>query len=161
MQTNMDQPFFPFYSDKKFGFFDRNFQVAIPAIYASGDPWKSDFGVFSEGFALVRRTDWRYAFVNKNGNELTNDAWCWRAPEKFSEGLAAVQIEELWGFIDTQGAIAIDPKFQWVDSFSDGLAEIRTADREFLGFVNKNGDWVVEKGRYTNASSFSSGLACA
>ncbi len=43
----------------------------------------------------------------------------------FSDGLAAVQIDNRWGFIDTKGTIVIKPRFAMVGFFSEGLASFR------------------------------------
>lgn len=42
--------------------------------------------------------------------------------QSFHQGLAAVAIGDLWGFIDKGGKIVIKPQFDAVGDFSEGLA---------------------------------------
>ena len=92
--------------------------------------------------------------------------------KEFSEGLASVQIDGKWGFIDKTGAIRILPCFGFTESFSEGLSAARKlVEKKGLfgrskgfdvygkyGFVNKNGDLVIEH-RFNYARSFHDGLA--
>ena len=45
--------------------------------------------------------------------------------ERFSDGLAAVNMGAQWGFIDKTGHYVINPQFDFAQSFSDGLAAVR------------------------------------
>lgn len=65
-----------------------------------------------------------------------------RGEQYFSEGMAAVRKNELWGFIDAQGNERIAPRYtspegQWALHFSDGLAEV-VLDGQTL-FIDKQG----------------------
>lgn len=42
----------------------------------------------------------------------------------FSEGLAAVKLNERWGFIDTTGKEIVSPKYESVNAFSEGFAKV-------------------------------------
>lgn len=46
------------------------------------------------------------------------------------------------GFIDKTGQIAIEPQFDWVGSFSDGLAAV--VIEEQIGYINNTGTSVIE-----------------
>lgn len=61
--------------------------------------------------------------------------------EPFGEGLAAVRIEGLFGFIDQQGEIVIAPRFEAASSFSDGYAEVRIGNAS--GAIDRSGKLVV------------------
>lgn len=61
--------------------------------------------------------------------------------EPFSEGLAAVRIEGLFGFINQQGDVVIAPRFQAASSFSDGYAEVRIGNAS--GAIDRSGQLVV------------------
>ena len=84
--TEDNNPLYPFYRDGKFGFFNRKFEEVIPPTYSSGNPHKSGFGNFSEGFALVRRTDLHYAFIDKQGVEL-GARWSQQKPINKNHGV--------------------------------------------------------------------------
>lgn len=73
----------------------------------------------------------------------------------FSEGLAAVKLDNKWGFIDIDGKIIIEPKYDYVSSFSDGLAIISGTDEndKYFGFINKKGEVVIEP-QFCKADNF-------
>ena len=60
----------------------------------------------------------------------------------FSEGLAAVRIDGLWGYIDISGEIVISPQFQNAGAFDQGLAIAGTVEN--LGVIDKSGTSIVE-----------------
>ncbi|HBE18021.1 MAG TPA: hypothetical protein DEG17_24915 [Cyanobacteria bacterium UBA11149] len=70
----------------------------------------------------------------------------------FSEGLAVVAVFEnnksSYGYIDSQGNIAIPPKFDEPSSFRGGLAEVRIRDSKNIdrytnwGYIDKTGKFV-------------------
>lgn len=81
---------------------------------------------------------------------LAGDMWL------FSEGLAAVNIKNRWGFIDKQGNIAIKPQFDMAYGFSEGLATVEIKKK--YGFIDKTGAMVIEP-QYDSAIAFTEGLA--
>ena len=79
----------------------------------------------------------------------------------FSEGLAAVKINGLWGFIDTAGQLVIAPTYGRVRSFSGGLAAVKLD--AFLavadwGYINNQGEMVIPA-RFYDGGRFNQGLA--
>ena len=64
---------------------------------------------------------------------------------------------DLYGMIDVGGNVIVEPKYEYLDLFSDeGLA--RFEDHGLWGFVNEKGIEVI-KAQYEDAHSFSDGLA--
>ncbi len=122
-------------------------------------------GNFSEGLAYVDWGDGR-GFIDKDGHRvielpegLTSEDW----PEKgFSEGLAVVWSREgetvLCGYIDTSGAMVIEPQFAWAGAFSEGLAPVATQVGGKWGYIDTKGDWVIEP-QFDAVFPFSEGLA--
>jgi len=55
----------------------------------------------------------------------------------FSEGLAAVEKEGKWGYVNRAGNMVIPPKFDTPGSFANGLASAKLGDR--TGFIDKSG----------------------
>ena len=43
----------------------------------------------------------------------------------FREGLAQVEKDGKWGFIDKSGKVGIEPQFDDAEPFSEGLAKVR------------------------------------
>ena len=46
------------------------------------------------------------------------------------------------GYIDRTGQIAIEPRFNWVGKFSEGLAAVLIEEQ--IGYINRHGDLVIE-----------------
>lgn len=81
----------------------------------------------------------------------------------FSEGLAAVEQGDLWGYIDTKGNMVIKPQFITAEYFYDGLARVAKpgANGAFAspwGYIDKTGKLVYET-KFEKASDFSDGMA--
>ena len=74
----------------------------------------------------------------------------------FSEGLANVQINDKYGFIDKTGTVVIPAKFDDAWSFREGLASVKINDK--YGFIDKTGT-VVIPAKFDYAVCFSEGLA--
>ena len=144
---------------------------------------KYDFAMsFNDGLALVLEND-KYYFINTDFEKAfeleINDA------RGFSEGLAAVKIDTLWGFIDINGNWKIKPKYRLANSFNSGKAKVlvrnnfehidkeeKIIEEEFeysegLAAVEQNGKYVfVDKNgniaindRFDYATNFENGLA--
>lgn len=63
----------------------------------------------------------------------------------FKAGIAACQDAESkqWGFIDKQGAWAIEPKFEHAGDFAHGLAPAQDAETGKFGYIDDTGYWVI------------------
>ena len=59
--------------------------------------------------------------------------------ERFSEGLAPVKMDGKWGFIDKNGVMIIQPKYDYVAGFSNGLSLVGIKNWGKLGYINKDG----------------------
>jgi hypothetical protein len=81
----------------------------------------------------------------------------------FNEGLAAVKTDDGWGFIDTTGKLVIEPQFDNVGSFQDGLAFVSILGKE--AYITKSGAFVVDpmpgvsikelrRGNFTDINAF-------
>ncbi|MBU3130577.1 WG repeat-containing protein [Clostridium tagluense] len=74
----------------------------------------------------------------------------------FIGGLALVEVDGKYGFIDKTGKIVIEPQFNAVNNFSEDLAYV-VVDGKY-GFINKTGKIVI-KPQFDDVTSFSEGLA--
>jgi len=103
---------------------------------------KYAFG-FSNGMAKIAVEDeygaLKYGFVNEKGEMVIVAQY--DAARSFSDGFAAVKIDEKWGFINKKGEIIIMPHFDHVHDFHNGLA--RFTNGEKWGFVDKNGNYAI------------------
>lgn len=76
----------------------------------------------------------------------------------FNEGMAPVQPDENWGFIDKTGSLVIPDKYVWVGYFSESLAPVKIDGK--VGFIDKS-DTLIIPAKYDDAWSFSKGMAAA
>ena len=76
---------------------------------------------------------------------------------KFSDGLARVEKDGQYGFIDTTGKLVVPYGWDFAFSFSDGLACVEKDDKR--GFIDTTGKLVIPC-EWDYAFSFSDGLAC-
>src|SRR5262249_43365632 len=76
--------------------------------------------------------------------------------EDFAEGLAAVEIDHEYGYIDGTGRIIIKLQFPSARSFAEGLAVVATGDHR--SYIDKTGK-VVIRGRFNDAEPFRRGPA--
>lgn len=74
----------------------------------------------------------------------------------FSEGLAAVQMNKKWGYINTNGDLIIAPQFENARPFSEGLAAVKTGGK--YGYIDRTGQTVIVP-QFEYAASFENGLA--
>lgn len=102
-------------------YIDRTGNVVIDAgRYESG-------GNFSGGLAAVRDPRRGFGFIDKTGAFVIPPQF--ESTLGFSEGLAAVVLNDKWGFIDKSGLLVIQPQFDWVAEFSEGLAVVQRSSR--------------------------------
>ncbi|MBW4679932.1 MAG: WG repeat-containing protein [Microcoleus vaginatus WJT46-NPBG5] len=101
-------------------------------------------GPFSEGLAQVLKLWEGVGYIDETGKLIIpaqfngtgvfpGDARhvpYFKADGKFSEGLAAVEIQRKWGYIDKTGKMIIQPQYEAAGAFSEGLAR-----------VNVGGEW--------------------
>jgi hypothetical protein len=150
------------YSDRGWGFIDRQGHVVIPA--------KShEVSDFSEGLAWVRLTETgTFGYLNQKGALAIPYQFDWA--RDFHDGLAAVRFSKSkYGFIDKTGKVVLTAK-QWlqVDDFSEGLAGVRVEvtdnsvyvgyRAERTGYIDRTGTFVIQP-RFDRPQKFSEGRA--
>lgn len=114
---------------------------------------------FNSGFSLAER-DNNFFVLKNDGTEFPIEAADVREIKHFSEGLGMIEVKGgLWGFVDGNGKIAIEPQFNLLGYFSGGLALARSKNG-LIGYIDKQGDWVIEP-QFNNAKEFDkeSGMA--
>lgn len=75
---------------------------------------------------------------------------------EFSEGLAAIKQNGLWGYINVKGEIVIPYQYTFAMPFSEGLAMVTLDSQE--GFIDKQGSQVIPF-KHLFAEDFREGLA--
>lgn len=96
---------------------------------------------------------WRVLDIHSGAEVKTLDR-NYEKVEFFKDGLAAVQLNGKWGFINSSGQEVVHPTYDEVWYFSDGYAPVLKDG--VWGFVNSNGFEVV-KPQFESVSRFSKG----
>lgn len=115
----------------KSGFLDKNGAVVIEPKYE----FATDF---FEGVAYVKNNNTGY-LIDKNENKLCKVKGDYIG---FSEGLWLMQINDKYKYIDKNGDIIIESKFDACFNFSEDLARVKSNEK--WGYIDKNGDLVIE-----------------
>ena len=129
---------------------------------------QDDIHSFNEGLAVAQKTvGQRYGFIDNKGSWQVDPIFDFASD--FNEGLAAVSINDNWGFIDKSGKIIINknivntktviqtnPPFESVSDFSEGLAVVVVRGK--YGYINREGQWII-KPELINAAPFKNGKA--
>ena len=122
----------PVMMNGKWGFIDRDGHLVIAAQY----DWT---GGFSEGLAQVQNGD-DAGYIDTNGNLVIE-----RSGGRFSGGLAEFYdaTSQKFGYIDTEGRVRIQPKYQLARPFSEGLAAV-AKDVNHWGYIDADDNIVVD-----------------
>ncbi len=89
--------------------------------------------VIQKVLGAMRRTRW--GFIDVRG-EMVIPPQFTRALA-FSEGLAAVRVEECWGYIDREGYLMIPPRYEQAHAFQHGVALVVEKGR--LLYIDRGG----------------------
>ena len=168
------------------GYIDKGGKIIIPLIYETCYPFLSDLAVVwtfggeqklinkkGETFEYVEEKHndkklWSLntypgAFKTENGRGRLNVKGDTIIPPNYlstgnlSDGMHIVQAKnKKWGAYDKKGNLVIEPQFDGLWHFYEGVANFRS--KEKYGFVDKNGEIVIDP-RFDYASQFSNGLA--
>lgn len=123
------------------GFINKKGEEVIPCQYYYVEG-------FCEGVARVEDEEREVSFIDSSGKVVPSLA----GAECFSEGLAAVERNGLWGFVDIKGQQVIPFEFVDVHPFRDGYASVarcighRISDGTVIerwGLIDKNGNEVI------------------
>lgn len=134
----------------KWGYIDRRGKWVIQPQYQGAEGFK-------HGIAAVRVGEWDegggWRYIDRSGQ------WAFTSEydvsySGFKDGRMRVRKEGVWGYIGTDGKLAIPLRFKDADVFSEGLAGVVDADGS-AGFINPQGEWVI---RLENARPYYPGF---
>jgi hypothetical protein len=120
---------------------------------------------FSDGLAAVYSSkDKEFFFIAANGGKVVTDIKGFKlidrmgfSLENFSDGLIPVRYNDKWGYLNTDGKLAIPAKYDEVQGFGSGHAGVKLGKRALI--VNKAGEETAVEGNITLIRKFSEDLA--
>ena len=111
------------------GYKDEYGNIVIPAQFFLANP-------FREGLAVVLDQNHKWGVIDAAGAKICPSKYDW--VKSFSEGLAAVLLNNYWGFIDYSGKLVIPLKYNYVyESFKNGKVQVK--EKEELYYIDKSG----------------------
>lgn len=133
-----------------YGYIDVNGNMVIKPCYSYAHDFKDDVTVVVKNRELF--------LINRGGEEVAMLSYV-DVAQYFSEGLCQFKDKSgKHGFFDKSGAVAIDPRFDYVGDFHDGIAGVTINGK--MGAVDKNGIMVI-KPQFDFICDFEDGLALA
>lgn len=145
----------------KSGFIDKTGKIVI-------EPQFDYVGYFKEGRAYVEignYFDHTHGYIDKTGKFVPENTNTSEESEfyysSFSDGLAAILKDGMWGFVDETGNMVIEPQFpdtcfEEDPHFSEGFAAVQIDGK--WGFIDKTGSIAIEP-KFDYVFEFSEGLA--
>ncbi len=118
---------------------------------------KFSYGLeFSEGLAYVDIYLGGRHYINRKGETALTLSDGYSPGDNFYEGLAVVNKNDKFGFIDRKGEVIIPTQYDGAVAFSEGLGSIRINGK--MVYIDKTGKQVISQS-YDFANWFTEGLA--
>lgn len=117
-------------SNGKYAYIHRNGNLASNMQYDEAEK-------FSDGLAIVKKND-EYHVITKKFESIFHSS---DEINDYSDGFAVVKIGDKFGYINQQGSIAIEAKFENAYDFKNGYAVAERAGK--VGLINKLGEAVI------------------
>lgn len=95
---------------------------------------------FNNGRGLVRDTNFQFYYITQHAKVYDG---IYQEAESYQHGIAVVQSNQngQWGIVNQKGIEIISPKYDKIDKFVDGYAQVRI--KSFSGLTNLRGDLIV------------------
>lgn len=145
-------------NEGNYGYIDTTGKYVIVPKYVSATR-------FSEGLAFVTPYNGFITCIDKLGKEIFTLKNADKVTE-FREGLAIVEKNDKEGFIDKTGKYVVEPKYERLSIFTEGLAAFGIMDKSKdeeeqnfkYGFLDKQGEILINA-QFDEVLNFSEGLA--
>ena len=124
----------------------------IATAQAIGEPYE-DVGTYAQGFVPVKKGG-RWAYLDPMTGNALGEGFVWETALPFSQGLAAISRDGLYGYIGTDGQTVVALQYAGAASFSEGLAGVRVGNR--WGFIDRKGALTI-KPAYGGVKTFQQG----
>ena len=111
----------PIQKGDKYGYIDHSGRIVIACQYERAFD-------FAENLAPVAvdkgNGELKYGYINKQGNQVID--FKYQYADTHHEGLATIQLNNRWGYIDTEGRMIIAPQYASALDFENGHAIVTT-----------------------------------
>ena len=99
-------------------------------------------GKFYHGYALVlsREVDYHVMFIDRQGNHAFDRVF--PRAGSFRNGVAPVQIDQLWGAINLRGELCCEAKYEELDTTLSDLLRAKLNGK--YGYISQSGEWVLD-----------------
>lgn len=146
--------------EKLWGYINQDGETVIKPIY------KKCYKFAENGLAPIYESK-KFFFINTNGEKLKTEIVSFRLIEGFigfggiqgyADGMVAVMKDKKWGFLNTEGKLAIKLKYDMVRIFNNGNAVVKKGSDFFV--LNKSGEEIkIEGDNFIDVKGFTEGLA--
>jgi hypothetical protein len=109
-------------------------EEVVPLIY-------NDSKLYADKMALVKSDD-KMCYLDVETGKLIGKDQPYTIRYYFSEGLARVSMGDKFGFINKNGEVVIEFRYDDAKNFANGLAAVKS--NGLWGFVDRNGNQVIE-----------------
>ncbi|MCE5305915.1 WG repeat-containing protein [bacterium] len=131
---NKSNGFYRIYDGKNYSFINESeTNIFKKSFFSAND--------FSEGYAAVKFSELEYGFIDTLGQAAFNLNKC-NGVGNFQNGLARVQIDSKWGYINLKGEFVIKPIYDYAINFTDGFALVWQGENVFI--INTDGKHIWE-----------------
>lgn len=143
------------------GYMSSTGEMVVPPTY------KGCFRFNESGYAAVQDPATKNgAFINTKGERLATEVGAFQLissfgggdVQGFSCGLAPVKVGETWGFLNTEGKLAVQPVYDKVDAFESCLSTVMKGKKLFILTAEGKETPVADAG-IVDVKSFTDGLA--
>lgn len=132
-----------FRQDRLYGAMDVGGNVLVPPKYTQLARAGIDGYLAMETDPFDNEAD-EILFLSDSGEALATGIYSEKGLESFADGLMLFQAPdtELYGYLNADGAVAIEAKFVAAERFENGIA--RASQHGMLGVVGVDGEWRIE-----------------
>jgi hypothetical protein len=126
--------YFRFQKGSKYGLIDKSGKILLDSNFTSINQFSEDL-LLAENYHLKEYIFFDTNFIQKIKLNL-------QSCSVFSDGLARVEMDSKYGYINTEGELVIDYQFYKCGNFENGYAWVKNNENEFA-LIDKKGQIVV------------------
>jgi hypothetical protein len=134
----------------KYGYANRQGNIVIPLKYTYAQS-------FREGLATVMLPNGKLVIIDTRDNIVLSPNQLYDA-QPFVDGLSKVNIAGKLGLMDKTGKIILEPQFELIYPFNQGIARVASIRKLRYGFASRNGKILISP-QFEYAEDMNEGIA--